>query len=74
MEAIIENLTKEEFFGKIGPNNAGNALPERPGGIGNIGKILIAFVVGCIVVYVFKDQIDSFFRLLFHNPIEKQSD
>lgn len=74
MQAILENLTKEEFFGKIGPNNISNALPEKTGGIGNIGKIVIACVTGGIIVYVFKDQIDSFFRWLIRNPIDKQSD
>ncbi len=74
MEAILENLTKEKFFSKVGSNNTGNSLPVKPGGIGNIGKIVIAFVIGSIVVYVFKDQIDSFFRCLIRNPIDKQSD
>lgn len=69
METIIENLSKEEFFGGI----ESNSLPilEKPKGTNNITKILMGVCIGGIIVYIFKDDINDFFRKLLN---EKSSD
>lgn len=64
MQEIIGNLSKEEFFGGIGSNSS--PILNKSEGINNINKILIGICIGGIIVYIFRDDIDDFFRKLLN--------
>lgn len=69
MQEIIENLSKEEVFGGIGSNSS--PILDKPKGTIKINKILIGICIGGIIVYIFRDDIDDFFRKLLN---KKSSD
>lgn len=69
MEEIIKNLSKEEFFCGIVSNSSQNL--NKPEGTIKINMILIGICIGGIIVYVFRDDIDDFFRELLN---KKSSD
>lgn len=62
MQEIIGNLSKEEFFGGIVSNSS--PILNKPEGTNNINMILIGICIGGIIVYIFRDDIDDFFREL----------
>lgn len=62
MEEIIENLSRDEFFGGIGSNSA--PILDKPKGTIKINRILIGICIGGLIVYIFRDDIDDFFRKL----------
>jgi len=69
MEETIISLSREEFFGGIGSNSS--PILNKSEGTNNFNKILIGVCIGGILVYIFKDDIDEFFRKLLN---KKSSD
>ncbi len=65
METIIENLSKEEFFGGNGLNNPGIHLQNRTNNSNKIGNIFIWMCVGGFIGYLFREDIESFLQRLF---------
>ena len=69
MEAIIENLTKNEFFGAA-PNYSENLYPGVNQNAIKVGRIIVWMIVGGVIVYIFRHDIEAFFLGL----MDKSSD
>ena len=72
MEAVIGNLSKEEFFG-----SGLNYSEIQNSGVGkdsnNIGKVVLWMIIGGVIVYIFRYDIEALFlRLLGNSPDESE--
>ena len=70
MEAVIGNLTKEEFFG-TGPNYSKNIHPSFNQNSIKVGKIVGWMAIGGIIVYIFRKDIETLFLRLFDKSPDK---
>jgi len=72
MEADIGNLTKEEFFGTC-PNYSENLNPGGRRGSNNIGKAVFWMIIGGVIVFIFREDIEALFlRLGDNSPDESE--
>ena len=70
MEAVIGNLSKEEFFGS-GPNYSENQNPGVGRNSNNIGKVVFWMIIGGVIVYIFRDDIEALFLMLLGNSLDE---
>ena len=63
MEAIIGNLSKEEFF-DLGHNYSGSPNPGINNNSDVIGYSIIGIIISGVIVYIFRYDIEAFLNRL----------
>ena len=66
METIIENLTPGEFFNGIPTEQSLHPIV----GI-KMNSIVIGIIIGGVIVYIFKDDIEAFLNKLANKSSDK---
>ncbi len=71
METVLENLTPGEFFYGLPTEQSviPNAGIKRNSQV--IGKIIIGIIIGGVIVYIFKDDIEAFLNSLDNKSSDK---
>lgn len=60
METHFESLTPEEFFSGYRSNQSGLSTNGSNQTFWTIGNVLICVVIGGVIVYIFRDEIEGF--------------